>query len=183
MKKDSPKAIETYQSLLKLVPDDWRVRRGLADALLNVGRQAEAIQEYEKALKAEPKDEGVLNNLAWVLCTSPDDKLRNGRRALELANEVCKQTDYKLPHILSTLAAAYAEMGDFDNAVKWINKGLELAKNAKPTGKDDQETSKETVESLQKELASYKAKKPTRELLSEGKADVKPPEKKAEEKK
>jgi tetratricopeptide (TPR) repeat protein len=173
MKKDSAKAIETYQNLLKLAPDDWQVERGLADALLNVGRQAEAIRIYEKALKAEPKDQGLLNNLAWVLCTSPDDKLRNGRRALELATEVCKRTDYKLPHILSTLAAAYAETGDFDNAIKWINKGLEIAKQSKPAGKDDQETSKETIESLQKELVNYQAKKPTRELLSEGKAEAK----------
>jgi tetratricopeptide (TPR) repeat protein len=179
-KKNSPKAIETYQTLLALTPDDWRAIRGMGDALLNIGRQAEAIAQYEKALKLEPKDDGVLNNLAWVLCTSPDDKLRNGRRAIELAAEACKVTEYKVPHILSTLAAAYAETGDFDNAVKWVTKGLEVADKAKETDKDG---GKETKEALKKELENYKAKKPTRELLSEDKDKEKKPEKKPDEKK
>ena len=185
-KKNSPKAIETYQALLALAPDDFRAHRGLGDSLLNLGRHDEAIAHYEKALKLEPKDDGVLNNLAWVLCTSPDDKLRNGRRAIELATEACKLTEYKVPHILSTLAAACAETGDFDNAVKWITKGLELADKVtdKVTDKEgDKEGDKETKDALKKELENYKAKKPTRELLSEGKAEEKKPEKKSDEKK
>jgi tetratricopeptide (TPR) repeat protein len=165
-KKNSVKAIETYRELLRLKPDDWRAMRGLADALLNVGQHAEAIAVYEKAVKLQPKDDGILNNLAWVLCTSPDDKLRNGRRAIELATQACKATDYKVPHILSTLAAAYAETGDFDNAIKWLNNGLEIAEKAKET---DKEKDKETKDALKKELEHYKAKKPSREILSEGK--------------
>jgi Flp pilus assembly protein TadD len=165
---------------LAVTPDDWRAVRGLGDALLNVGRHAEAIAQYEKALKLEPKDDGVLNNLAWVLCTSPDDKLRNGRRAIELATEACKLTEYKVPHILSTLAAAYAEIGDFDNAVKWVSKGLEVADKSKDTEKEGKQ---ETKDALKKELENYKVKKPTRELLSEGKAEEKRPENKPDAKK
>jgi tetratricopeptide (TPR) repeat protein len=176
-KKNSLKAIEIYQKVLALTPDEWRAVRGLADSLLNVGRQAEALAQYEKAIKLDPKDDGVLNNLAWLLCTSPDDKIRNGRRALELATEACKLTDYKVPHILSTLAAAYAEVGDFDNAVKWVTKGLEIADKAKETDKDGD---KETKEALKKELENYRAKKPIRESLSEEKE--KGAEKKAEKK-
>lgn len=176
-KKNSPKAIETYRTLLKLAPDSWQAMRGLADVLLNVGKQAEALELYEKAFKLEPKDDGVLNNLAWLLCTSPDEKIRNGKRAVELATEACKVTEYRIPHILSTLAAAYAEIGDFDNAVKWISKGLEIAEKAKETDKDG---SKETKDALTKELENYKAKKPTRELLSEesGKGEMQKPDEK-----
>ena len=73
-------------------------------------------------------------------------------------------TEYKLPHILSTLAAAYAETGDFDNAVKWSSKAVEIG-------------DKEHDEALKKELESYKAKKPWRELLTEGDSPEKPAKK------
>jgi hypothetical protein len=94
--------------------------------------------------------------LAWVLATSPDAKLRNGRRAIELATAACKVTDYKFAYILSTLAAAYAETGDFAAAVKWSSKAVQVG-------------DKEHDDSLKKELESYQAKKPWRELLSEEK--------------
>ena len=93
---------------------------------MSLGKQAEAIADYEAALKLEPKNSGVLNNLAWVLATSPDDKLRNGKRAIELAKQACEVTEYKQAHILSTLAAGYAETGDFDTAINWSKKAVEL---------------------------------------------------------
>jgi tetratricopeptide (TPR) repeat protein len=171
-KKDWAKSIEADQAVLALDPNEWRALHGLGDAMLNTGRQAEAIAYFEKALKLEAKDDGILNNLAWVLATSPDAKLRNGRRAIELATEACKLTEYKLPHILSTLAAAYAETGDFAAAIKWSTKAVELADKAKgKSGEGDEETK----QALKKELENYKAKKPTRELMSEGKGEQKKP--------
>ena len=169
-KKNWPKAFEIYTAVLKIEPANELAFRGRADAYLNSGHQAEAIADYEKALKLQPKDESVLNNFAWVLATSPNDKLRNGRRAIELATEACKLTEYKAAFILSTLAAAYAETGDFDAAVKWATKAIELAD--KP---DANENDKESRDALKKELEHYKAKKPTRELLSEGKSEEKKP--------
>ncbi len=154
--KKAAKAIETYTLLLAEDPDEWRALRGRGDAYLNVGKQAEAVADYEKALKLQPKEQGILNNFAWVLATSPDDKLRNGKRAIELATLACEVTEYKLPHILSTLAAAYAETGDFETAIKWSTKAVEIG-------------DKEHDESLKKELESYKAKKPWRESLNEDK--------------
>ncbi len=154
--KKPAKAIETYTALLAVDPSEWHALRGRADTYLNVGRQAEAIADYEKALKIEPQDHSLLNNLAWVLATSPDAKLRNGRRAIELATLACKVTEYKLAYILSTLAAAYAETGDFATAMKWSAKAVEIG-------------DKEHDDSLKKELQSYKAKKPWRELLPEEK--------------
>jgi tetratricopeptide (TPR) repeat protein len=167
MKKQSAKAIKIYTAVLAATPDDWQAWRGRADAYLNIGKHAEAIADYEKALKLQPKDDGILNNFAWVLATSPDAKLRDGRRAIKLAKEACELTENKMPHILSTLAAAYAETGDFKNAMKWSTKAVELG------GKD-----KETGEALKKELESYKAKKPVRESLTEDAAPAPPKPKK-----
>jgi len=169
-KKAYDKALELYGLVLAQDPDNWLALRGRGDLLLNTGKQAEAIADYEKAFKLRPKDPLLLNNLAWVLATSPDPKLRDGRRALELATTACELTEYKRPHILSTLGAAYAELGDFENAKKWSAKGLELAED------------EEQKEHFKKELECYNARKPFRELLIDGKPAPLPPEKPGEEK-
>jgi tetratricopeptide (TPR) repeat protein len=162
--KKPAKSLETYTALLAVDGEEWHALRGRADTYLNVGRQAEAIADYEKAIKLQPKDQGILNNLAWVLATSPDAKLRNGRRAIELATRACELTKYKAAYILSTLAAACAETGDFATARKWSAKAVEIG------DKDHQE-------SLKKELASYQANKPWRELLPEEEPAQKSPDK------
>lgn len=149
--KHSDKAIAVFDKLIAKDPKNWAAYRGRADAYLNIGRQGPAISDYEAALKIEPKEAGVLNNLAWVLATSPEDKLRDGKRAVDLATEAAKVTEYKQAHILSTLAAAYAEAGNFEEALKWSKKSLEVAG-------DDKIKSQ-----LNKELASYEARKPWRE--------------------
>lgn len=144
------KAIEMLDRIVEEEPKNADALRARGDALLSVGKHAEAIKDYNVALEVEPEDTGVLNNLAWVLSTSPQDPVRNGKRAIELATKACELTKYKKPHILSTLASAYAEAGDFDKAVEWSGKAVEL-------GGD------ELKEQLKKELDSYKEKKPFRE--------------------
>ncbi len=146
------RAIEVYTELLQKEPDSVPALRGRGDAYLNIGKHAEAIADYERAFKLRPNDSGLLNNFAWVLATSPVDSLRNGKRAIELATKACELTQYKEAHILSTLGAAYAEVGDFETAKKWAAKAVEL-------GRDDQK------EQLRKELESYQQNKPVRELL------------------
>jgi Flp pilus assembly protein TadD len=156
------KAVEIFSSVLTLLPDEWQAFRGRGDAYLNLGRQAEAVADYEKALRREPNDPGTLNNLAWVLATSPDAKLRDGRRAVRLATAAGEATGYKRAYILSTLAAACAETGDFPSAQKWSAKAIE-------TG------DREQTAALKRELESYKAHRPWRELLSEGKPQAMKP--------
>jgi len=147
-------AVEAFSAVLAERPEHWGALRGRGDALLNTGKHREAIDDYNKAVKLKPDDPGILNNLAWVLATSPEEELRDGKRAVELATEACRVTDYKQAHILSTLAAAHAELGDFDTAIKWTEKGLDVA-------------AEEQIEPLEKELQSYRAGKPWRELLAE----------------
>lgn len=126
--------------------------RARGDALLSVGKHADALKDYEDALKIEPEDTGILNNFAWVLATSPDDPVRNADKSIQLGLKACELTKYEKPHILSTLAAGYAEKGDFETAKKWSGKAVELG------AKDDEIDSQ-----LKKELESYEQKKPWRE--------------------
>jgi tetratricopeptide (TPR) repeat protein len=125
--------------------------RGRGDAYLSLGDHKNAIKDYTEALAFEPEDDGILNNLAWVLATSPVDELRDGKKAVEYATKACEVTGFAESHILSTLAAAYAEAGDFENAIKYCQDGL--AKSDNPKQK----------ESMSKELKSYEEKKPWRE--------------------
>lgn len=148
--KRPSKAIEAYTELLEQDPGNFAALQARGDAHLNIGQHAEAIADFTEALELEPTDTTLLNNLAWVLATSPEDELRNGEQALKLATQASEQTEYKTPHILSTLAAAYAEMGDFESAVKWSQKSVDL-------------NDPEHAEQLKKELESYKQKKPWRE--------------------
>jgi tetratricopeptide (TPR) repeat protein len=145
------KAIAIFDRLLTNDPKDARALRNRGDAKLSLGMHAEAIEDYQAALEVAPDNSGLLNNLAWVLATSPKDELRDGKRAIELATKASEVTDYKEGHILSTLAAAYAESGDFEKAIEWSTKAVEI-------GEESQK------EQLKAELESYQAGKPWREL-------------------
>jgi len=177
--RDYGKAVEVYSGVLEDKPKNFNAIRGRAYAYLSLGKHAEAIADFEKAYSQDKDDSELLNNFAWVLATSPFDKLRNGRRAIELATSACKLTDYKSSHILSTLAAAYAETGDFAKAREFSQKSIDAAP---PEQRAD----------LGKELESYKQNKPWRELHAEDRQGqlekgagekAKPAEKPAAEKK
>ena len=148
--RQNGEAIEIYSQVLEQEPANAEVLRTRGDAYLTQGDHAEAIADFEAALELTPEDTPLLNNLAWVLATSPDDVLRDGKRAVELATKACDLTEYSKPHILSTLAAAFAESGDFDNAIEWSEKAVAM---------DDTEQE----EQLSKELSSYRGGQPWRE--------------------
>ncbi len=157
-------AIELLDNVIADNENNADALRSRGDALLSVGKHAEAVADYEKALKLDPKDTGVLNNLAWVLATSKNDKVRDAKKSIEYGKQACELTEYKKPHILSTLASGYAEAGDFETAIKWSTQAVELGKG---TENDDQ---------LHKELEGYKEKKPWREeqIIEENKAPLEP---------
>jgi tetratricopeptide (TPR) repeat protein len=89
-----------------------------------------AIADYEKAIAINPDLANAHNGLAWMLATCPSDNIRNGEKALAHASAACKLTKTSSPANLDTLAAAYAEMGDFDNAVSAQKAAFELLEDA-----------------------------------------------------
>ncbi|NQT87970.1 PD40 domain-containing protein, partial [bacterium] len=109
---------------LKLEPDHLRAHRLLGALLGRRGQYAEAVRHMEIVLKGNPQDAVAANNLAWVLATCPVRAYRDGARAVKLAEQACKTTGYRVPMMLDSLAAAYAETGKFQRAVMTAKKVL-----------------------------------------------------------
>jgi Flp pilus assembly protein TadD len=119
-------ALGQFEETLRLRPDA-QSHSDLGLALTMLGRAREAAGHYETAVKLNPDWPEALNNFAWLLATTPDAQLRNGARAVVLAEQACRLTDFKQPLLLGTLAAAYAEAGSFDEAVQTAGKAIALA--------------------------------------------------------
>lgn len=92
----------------------------------NLGEFEKAIADYNDALKLDAKSAQAHNSLAWLWATCPDERYRNGSKSIEHATKACEMTDWKHPDSLGTLAAGYAETGNFIEAVKWQEKASGL---------------------------------------------------------
>lgn len=86
-----------------------------------------AITDYTRAIELGPEDPDFYNCLAWVLATCPEAKHRDGERAVENARKACEGTHWVDWETLDTFASAYAETGNYPEAVKWQKKAIELA--------------------------------------------------------
>lgn len=91
------------------------------------GSAEQAAIYYRECLRSKPDQEDAANNLAWLLATHPDAKIRDGTEAVRLAEHACEVTAYQKPALIGTLAAAYAEAGRFDNAVATAEKAIQVA--------------------------------------------------------
>jgi tetratricopeptide (TPR) repeat protein len=127
-------AIKHYQRALELMPDFTRARYQLGLALQSRGKFAAAIAQFQRVLELDPRHVTAQNNLAWLLATCPDNSLRNGNKAVELAQQAVQLSGGNSPEILDTLAAAYAEAGRYPEAVETARRALDLsaAQNNKP---------------------------------------------------
>ena len=138
--KDYPFDVPTHNDLGVLLVQNRDVRAG--------------IEQWETSLQIDPDDGNALNNLAWVLATYPADTIRDGKRAVELAEKAAVLPGGEAPIVLRTLAAGYAEAGDFSNAVNTAQRALDLA-----TGQNNTSL----LATLRHEIELYQARTPYRE--------------------
>jgi tetratricopeptide (TPR) repeat protein len=119
---------ELLRRAVALQPAALDLKRQLVPFLMATGDYDAAIQALREILARQPDSFADLNNLAWIRATAPEAQFRNGIEAVQLSERACKLTDYREPILLGTLAAAYAEAGDFTNAVAVTQSVIELAR-------------------------------------------------------
>jgi tetratricopeptide (TPR) repeat protein len=151
-RKDYDKAIAEFTDLLAAEPTYFFALYNRSEAYLRTRQFDKAIKDIEAALDKEDKVPGLHMNLARSLATAPDAKLRDGKRAVAEGEKAVKMIKYKDGRFLDTLAAAYAEVGEFDKAVATQQKAL-----------DDPDFMKDDGDGARKRLKLYQDKKPFRD--------------------
>jgi tetratricopeptide (TPR) repeat protein len=147
-------ALVHFQKAVQMDPTLVSAHRNLGDLLLQKGAVDEAVLHYQRALESQPTNAALLNNLAWIRATCPKASLRNGAKAVELAEQAERLSGGRNSSILETLAAAYAEAGRFPAAVTSARQALELAVR---------QNNHREVESLQAQIGLYRAGTPFRD--------------------
>ena len=153
-KGDVQAAIDHYHQAIQIRPDYADAHNNLGNALRQLGRVEEAEHEYQAALDSSPNLLLAQNNLAWLLATAADPRLRNGAKAVQLAEQAVVATDGNDPVLLHTLAAAYAEKGEFDKAIGAARDALAIA---------DEKGITSLSESLRSKIALFESNSPFHE--------------------
>jgi tetratricopeptide (TPR) repeat protein len=150
-------AVTQLRQGVKLSPDYAVMHFVLAKVLLHQKNTRDAMAELREVIRLSPNEVALLNETAWLLATHPDADVRNGAEALNYAKRADQLTGGQNPLVLGTLAAAYAEVGQFAEATQAARKALELA-----TQQQDQSL----IKSIKAKIPLYEAGTPFRDSPS-----------------
>jgi tetratricopeptide (TPR) repeat protein len=153
-KGETGEAISEWRKTLSLRPNDAETHTSLGNGLVQMGLVREAMAHYEEALEIAPDSALASNNLAWILSASPDDKVRDGGKAVALAERAVEYSGDKNAMFMRTLAAAYAEAGRFTEALQTAARALRITQS---------ENNAAGIRTLQDDIAHLRAKAPLRD--------------------
>ena len=160
--KPLDEAILFWSARVQNEPTNIGARNTFGVLLVQKHQTRAALEQWEAALVLNPNDGNAQSNLAWVFATAPDAPLRNGTRAVELAERALKLAGGVNPILHRTLAAAYAEAGRFDDAIAAAERGREFA---------EREGNRELAEEFVGVLARYRQHQPMRDASLERRED------------
>ena len=150
------KALEDWNRATALNSNQVEAYVGRTMAYLKKKDYVRAAQEMEMATRVESKTPAnTLNSLAWLQATCPDKRARNGAAAIDTATKACQLTQWNDWRYVDTLAAAYAESGNFTEAANYQKLALRAAKGPPPV-----------IEEAKKRLSLYEQHKPYREEIA-----------------
>lgn len=121
-KNELDQAIAHFEKAIAAQPNYPDAEYFLGNALLQKRQVKQAIAHWERSVRVQPDNAIAANDLAWLLATSPDESLRDGDKAIDLAKRAIATSPD--PIFLRTLAAAYAEKGDFARAIETAEKAV-----------------------------------------------------------
>jgi tetratricopeptide (TPR) repeat protein len=149
-------ALPELQTALTLRPHNALAEEETANAYVALNKSSAALDHWHKALAIAPKRVSALTGAAWLLATTPDPAIRNGAQARELAANADELSSGKEPEVLDALAAAYAEDGQFQQAVTTAKRALDLAVAQKNSS---------LTTAIRNRIHLYSSNKPFREQL------------------
>lgn len=149
---DYARALADFDEAIRKEPDNSAAYNNRAMTHRKKGDLPAAIADYEQAIKHDRESAYAYAGLAWIWATALDPAVRDGNKAVNYAQKACELTGWERPYCLNALAAAYAEAGQFDQAVRWQAKALGFA------GFPPAEAGKAEVR-----LKMYRARQPFRE--------------------
>jgi protein O-mannosyl-transferase len=120
-------SLKFLQEALRLEANDVAAHCYIANTLLHLGQIDEAVSHLRTALSIQPNDPDAQKGMAWVLATSPDSGIRDGAKAVVLAEQANQTMQDRDPTVQATLAAAYAEVGRFPEAIRTAQRAHQLA--------------------------------------------------------
>lgn len=141
-----------YERAVRLAARGTADHAERADLYKKMGDYRAAARELTQQTKISPSDAGSWNDLAWLRATAPASDVRDGKTAVRFATRACELTAWKKAGYLDTLAASYAEAGDFEAAVKYQTQALNTGFHPR-----------EEREEYAARLARYRARKPYRQ--------------------
>jgi tetratricopeptide (TPR) repeat protein len=153
---DLPRAKKHWARAIEANPTFLDSFLALTDVTLKERDFSTAEGYIRAALRQSPDHPGLANGLAWILATSPNEDQRNGGEAVGLAEKACELTQRQVHQLLDTLAAAYAEVGRFDDAVKTVREALALL--------TEQAGDQDIAAKYQQRLELYEKKQPYRDV-------------------
>jgi uncharacterized membrane protein SpoIIM required for sporulation/Tfp pilus assembly protein PilF len=144
------KAITSLSKVIEIDPGNARTYISRSMSYVTMHKYDLAIADSKKAIELNPSKPEGYNNLAWIYATAEESHFRDGKQAVALALKACDLSKWKDNVAIDTLAAAYARVGDFDNAIKWEEKVRETSEGS-------------FKKRIEKRLTAYRNKKPWQE--------------------
>ena len=151
-------AIAHFRKALETEPNSADTHSSLGKALLRQGKPSETLTEWREAVRLQPTDIGSVSQLASLLATCPETSIRNGDEAVYLARWAVELSKGRKPTVLGTLAAAYAEAGQFSKAIEAAERAVALAST---------DGNVALADTLRAQIKLYQAGSPYREILSQ----------------